>query len=832
MRIVTLLRLVFTFFLVFTTATVLAQSVYIPDPVFRDYLDTVYPNCMSNGNLDTQCADVLNETELYVDGLGISDLTGAEHFVNLQVLDCSSNLLTSLTLLPSTLEDLRCSANDLTQLPVLPNGLIHLRAGGNQLTQIPTLPQSLHNLSVYSNNLTLLPALPPSLETLTCDGNNLTELPELPAGLGSLDCGENELSELPKLPETLNSLWAPHNNISCLPILPEGINYVVIGGNDDLHCVPNKPENMETVGFLNTYFLSLPICWANNVGGCPIYSNVSGISYYDQNLNCSPESGEVRLANRVVESSTGEYTLTDLDGRYSFHLDGGYYEIWQNPYNWLWDVPCPSAPYQVNLLTSTDSVGGLDFGNQAIEDCPWLWVDVAPTTHRPCFSTGSYHVDYCNNGTLDQSNAYVELTFPPEIIPTGSSIPWLNLGGGVYSFDVGDLNVGECGSFYVTDSVSCEAEVGETVCVTAEIFPVSPCLDGDPDWDNASIVVNGGCNGSTIDFEVKNIGSGNMDSPSAYRLYEDDILIEEGNIAALTASQSYIMSVASTGMTYRLEVDQRDGHPGASLPRSTVETCGPTPHSLGFVMTTTENDFDDFVEIACTELSAAFDPNDKQVIPSGYGGENYVSVVDSLLEYRIRFQNTGNDTAFTVVVVDTLPSVELNPGTFISGASSHPYTVMMYDNGIVSWRFENILLPDSATNKPASHGFVKFKIKTRPGLAVGTVINNSAAIYFDYNDPIITNTSFVTIKEEQTVTGLKDVNKEAGLSIYPNPTTGELFLSVASNISVVSICDMTGREVLRRPFAQQLDISELSAGNYILSVITDNGVLREKVVLK
>ncbi len=811
------------------------QSVYIPDAALRGFLETFYPNCMTNGSLDTQCSQVVNETLLQVGSIGMSDATGIEYFVGLETLNISNNSVSSLSSLGSNLVYLNCEGNNLSTLPNLPPGLQRLFAGENQLNELPPLPSTLEVLSVHDNNLIALPALPMGLLLLSCFENQLTELPSLPNSLARLSCRGNELVELPVLPHSLTYMSASDNQLECLPVLPPNMDSISIGANN-LQCVPNRPEGVEFNAH-NLAFFAFPFCFPNNVGGCPVAGNVSGTVYFDQIQNCVLEVGEVGLPYRVIETSLGQYGITDSLGFYYLQLDSGSYEIWQHQPNWLWEVACPTVPYQTSLISTTDSVSGLDFGNQVVDICPWLWVDVSPSLHRPCFSTGTYHVNYCNQGTEAETDAYVELTFPTEIIPTGSSIPWQNLGGGVYSFDVGDLDAGECGGFYVSDSVSCDTEVGETVCVTAEIFPISPCLisTAGSGWDNASVVVNGGCNGSTIDFEVKNIGSGNMDSPSAYRLYEDDILIEEGTIAALTASQSYIMSVASTGMTYRLEVDQRDGHPGASLPRSTVETCGPTPHSLGFVMTTTENDFDDFVEIACTELSAAFDPNDKQVIPSGYGSENYVTVEDSLLEYRIRFQNTGNDTAFTVVVVDTLPSVELNPGTFISGASSHPYTVMMYDNGIVSWRFENILLPDSTTNEPASHGFVKFKIKTRPGLALGTVINNSAAIYFDYNDPIITNTSFVTIEEEQTVTGLKDVNEEAGLSVYPNPTTGELFLSVdaMSNISVVSICDMTGREVLRRPFAQQLDISELSSGNYILSVYSENdGVIREKLVVQ
>ncbi len=53
-------------------------------------------------------------------------------------------------------------------------------------------------------------------------------------------------------------------------------------------------------------------------------------------------------------------------------------------------------------------------------------------------------------------------------------------------------------------------------------------------------------------------------------------------------------------------------------------------------------------------VTGSFDPNDKNVFPTGYGSEGYITAQQEL-KYTIRFQNTGNDTAFIIVVVDTLP---------------------------------------------------------------------------------------------------------------------------------------------------------------------------------
>lgn len=143
-----------------------------------------------------------------------------------------------------------------------------------------------------------------------------------------------------------------------------------------------------------------------------------------------------------------------------------------------------------------------------------------------------------------------------------------------------------------------------------------------------------------------------------------------------------------------------------------------------------------------SEIRCAYDPNDKLVEPrraeEGLYNQNFTLFTEAL-DYTIRFQNTGNDTAFTVVIRDFL-SPELDRSAFKPGASSHDYSVLLDSSGLVTFTFENILLPDSTTNEPASHGFVRFSILADQGLANYTPVRNSAGIYFDFNPPIFTNT--------------------------------------------------------------------------------------------
>ncbi len=146
----------------------------------------------------------------------------------------------------------------------------------------------------------------------------------------------------------------------------------------------------------------------------------------------------------------------------------------------------------------------------------------------------------------------------------------------------------------------------------------------------------------------------------------------------------------------------------------------------------------DFLSI----INCAYDPNDKLVYPNRSEQppftENY-TLYDEKLLYTLRFQNTGTDTAFNIVLRDQL-SPQLDWSTFEPGSSSHPYEATLHDDGLLEFHFRDILLVDSTTNEPGSHGFVQFEIAVQPDLEEGTVIENSAGIYFDFNPPIITNT--------------------------------------------------------------------------------------------
>lgn len=138
-------------------------------------------------------------------------------------------------------------------------------------------------------------------------------------------------------------------------------------------------------------------------------------------------------------------------------------------------------------------------------------------------------------------------------------------------------------------------------------------------------------------------------------------------------------------------------------------------------------------------VACSWDPNDKSVYPAETPSAP-ATLNTETLEYNINFQNTGNDTAFQVVIDDTL-SAFLDLESFEIIASSHAMTANLdYPNRIVSFRFENILLPDSNVDEPGSHGFVRYRIKALQGIPDSSEVTNTGYIYFDFNPAVITNT--------------------------------------------------------------------------------------------
>ncbi|TNE56054.1 MAG: T9SS type A sorting domain-containing protein, partial [Bacteroidetes bacterium] len=401
---------------------------------------------------------------------------------------------------------------------------------------------------------------------------------------------------------------------------------------------------------------------------------------------------------------------------------------------------------------------------------------------------------------------------------------------GSLRFFIDTLKAYECGFFTISTMIDCNVEFGITQCSKAEIFPPSTCEPEDPAWDKSSVKVTGKCIGdSSVCFQIFNTGEqggGAMAGTSEWRLYEDGILVQSGQFQ-LDGQETLELCFDANGHTLKLAADQRPGHPGNSHPNDIIEACGPeTNEPIVPAASFPEDDIDGFVEYYCNVIRASYDPNEKIAMPLGRTDEHFIDP-NLQMEYTIHFQNMGNDTAYLVVVQDTMPA-ELDLESISSGSSSHPYSFRIKENRLVEWRFENIMLVDSATNEPASKGYVKFKINQVANLPHRTEIRNRAFIYFDFNEAVITEFATSTIWDSVGVNAVQELNTQFGaVRIYPNPGKEKLFFEFEQKDQYqLQITNLLGQVVQRAVLEQHqnpVNIHALREGSYIYQITDSQG---------
>lgn len=217
----------------------------------------------------------------------------------------------------------------------------------------------------------------------------------------------------------------------------------------------------------------------------------------------------------------------------------------------------------------------------------------------------------------------------------------------------------------------------------------------------------------------------------------------------------------------------------------------------------------------------SYDPNDKTMFLNGVQSDSTIYETDETLDYVIRFQNTGTAPAQNIYILDTIQST-LDLSTFEFRASSHPCNVSILEGNVLKFNFPMIMLPDSTNNEPESHGFVSYRIKQSASNTLGTVINNTAYIYFDFNEPVVTNTTFDEIVIDDL--GLME-NNQINVKLYPNPTSGLLNISSDGIIEEVKLFQANGQQIMTVNFDNQnstIDLGSISEGIYFIEITTQN----------
>jgi uncharacterized repeat protein (TIGR01451 family) len=582
---------------------------------------------------------------------------------------------------------------------------------------------------------------------------------------------------------------------------------------------------------------------------------INGKVWIDFNTNCQVDTLENNSINGIgFLIQPGNFITQSINGWWSLDsLSPGSYTVTIDTTNIGWTITCPIS--QSFIVSNPNSfTSAPNFGLISNFPCSQPDVTIFSPSLRICFSNQIIYVSACNDLTATSAldSSFVVVTLDPLLTVNSASLPFTALGNNAFQFQTGTLNPGQCVNLTLSTTVSCNATLGQTLCMNAELFPVENCvldtlptgpnwdsipnegtLNGLPQlclglWDQSSLSVDGWCQNDSIYFTVTNtgvLGGGDMECYAPVWLTVNGVVTFTDSIM-LQGGQTITYAFEGNGQTWILNASQHPLHPGNSQPNAFVERCGNAANwTPGDVNDYPQDDADPVIDIFCEEVSGSHDPNDKQGYPNGVTNMNYIQP-NQQLQYAIRFQNTGTDTAFTVVIRDTL-DIDLNIFTVTPGVSSHNYEFRMYGPRVLEWTFNNINLPDSAANQVGSNGFVTFHVEQVPDLVPGTEINNDADIYFDFNAPITTNTTMHRIFEGfVSVLNLQDLSKgKKQFILYPNPTSFEITItSEKFSNEAYSLCDQMGRVVGSGKLSgtnTTISLSSLSKGIYLLKVEGD-----------
>lgn len=218
----------------------------------------------------------------------------------------------------------------------------------------------------------------------------------------------------------------------------------------------------------------------------------------------------------------------------------------------------------------------------------------------------------------------------------------------------------------------------------------------------------------------------------------------------------------------------------------------------------------------CGVVVNSYDPNDKQVNL----GERLDPDSKEKLVYKIQFQNDGNFYAVNVKVTDIMDA-NVDLSTFRVIRSSHALTTSVNPaTRQVEFMFNNIMLDASSDNLPGSQGYVMYEIDENANLAVGTEIENTANIYFDFNPAIVTNTTY---NINQYPLGIKDI-EQVSIQMYPNPVKENVTFK-GGIVEAVNVFDLSGKLVLStdKIANNSVSVAHLNNGFYTVLVKTNTG---------
>ena len=225
------------------------------------------------------------------------------------------------------------------------------------------------------------------------------------------------------------------------------------------------------------------------------------------------------------------------------------------------------------------------------------------------------------------------------------------------------------------------------------------------------------------------------------------------------------------------------------------------------------------------------DPNTITVSPVRDASNGGIFESDITLNYIVNFQNVGEGSASIVRLENVLQDGRFDLNTLEVLGASHDYAWSLEDNNLIV-KFSNINLLPNALDEEGSKGWFAYKINRYSNLPVGSTIENNASIYFDFNEPVATNTVLSTIISPLS----NEVAGKVNFMLIPNPTTSSAKISFTTTSEVsVKVFNING-QLVATPLVKagastvELGIESLPASTYFVQVQSAEGVTTQKLI--
>jgi uncharacterized repeat protein (TIGR01451 family) len=763
--------------LVISNTLVCAQDYPLPLGPFRDTLMSRYPSCFINpdvnGNLMLNIACAANAAgdhfEIHIGSIstdpnnpsaGQVDMSGLQYFTSVRHLDISNSVPTGFPSsnypYPPNLLTVNCSGAGFSS--GCPNSVTKLICRENSL-YVPNIvfPPNLHYLDLRNSASggIMLPAMPANLDTLILSRigketnfnpgqwNPIYSLPFLPATLKYLDCSENELYSLSNLPAGLRYLncssqgGGDYYTMPQLPVLPPDLEYLDCSKNG-LTSITSLPAALKYLNCSRCRNFCFPDYMGFYCGG-PVNGNGTLVSAGISSLPVLP------AGLTFLDMSYNAFTEIPLLLPQTLQYLNAGYNVYRNPLVGIECIPQLPASMLAAYFDST-LVNCIPYTPTFSINPVFPLCTVANNSHQCTANpliTGHIFFDNNSNGIIDPGENYRS-----EVrVNAGSSYGYSNTNGLFAVKGVLGPNtlVVEAPPFYQSVPATSVYNFNSTDTVVHHSYALQPTIVFD------SVAVNIIPIDLTrvlrpLHYRINYLDAGTTSIPAVMQFQYD--------ASKLTYLSSSVPGVTNSGNTLNIPaISLTPGENGFFYVNFIVNAAATLGDTVKVKLTATYNN-QSSTDSTYTVVRGSFDPNDKTSTPKLTQAQvNNGTYID----YLVRFQNTGTDTAFTIVVTDELDA-QLEASSVQMIAVSHPAQIRRMGN-LLTFEFFNIMLPDSNINEPLSHGYIRFRVKASAATPPGTVIPNNAKIYFDYNSPITTNTA--TTRIETTVVPLNLLSFQA-----------------------------------------------------------------------